>query len=254
MKKEVKIVKNNKKNYDIQKILNIRTITRTCIYTCLVLLIIMIYFSGLKSVALKSPDNWVVHDMAEPVLRVHILAHNNSPEEQNLKNRVRDDFLALTSHYSDESSWQELIETIEQERHLLEVALNKKIIKYGTANNREAEVKLQKEFFPLRHYGEKIYPPGEYMALIVTIGEGKGENWWCLLYPALCFPLAQVNEKASTEEGMVKENNNDVVEAMATFKLSNKNKTEVDSEKEEKTEGRWKFKIWEWIKSTFEKK
>lgn len=240
--------------------------------TCLIFLMFIFIFSGAKDIAGKNGTGWQVRDGTEPVLRVHILAHNDTPEEQALKNRVRDDFLELTAHYKHKESWQELMETIEREKDLLEADLNEKISNYGNADNREAELKLQEEYFPLRHYGGNIYPPGKYTALIVTIGGGKGENWWCLLYPPLCFPLAGETEDEDedteikehtehTEEKAYPEYDNDeVIEAVAGFNERSDQESgvnagvyEADGEKEEKGKGRWKIKVWEWIKTLFEK-
>jgi len=161
-----------------------------------------------KKLPVKKHD----HDN-EDILRVHIMAHDNSPQEQALKEQVRDEFLALTEHYRYFECRDALLENLEKDIGELEAKLNDKIkvMSNNSEKNwetppgqtgsydRSAEVKLTEKNFPLRHYGEHIFPPGEYQALVVNIGKAKGQNWWCLLYPPLCFPMAETPCEKSAE-------------------------------------------------------
>ena len=63
-----------------------------------------------------------------------------------------------------------------------------------------ARISVGKEEFPERNYGGEVYPAGEYTALIVELGEGEGENWWCVLFPSLC--LSAVKGDDSVEAGL----------------------------------------------------
>lgn len=228
-------------------------------FICLFIVVLAALFFSWRGGAQEKDKNWVAHDRAEPVLRVHILAHDDSPAEQKLKNRIRDELLVLTDHYRHIPSYDELIGTIEKELVPLENLLNDRLKEMDKDHDHRLKVDLREEYFPLRHYGEEIYPPGKYMALIISIGKGEGQNWWCLLYPPLCFPLAEVtdeveredqedDEEAVTEAVAQKEDEDEVIDAPAgSRKRTDRHLPEV------KKTRRWKFKIWEWIKNYIEK-
>lgn len=224
------------------------------IVVALALAILFVYRYG----DARGEDKWVVHDPAGPILRVHILAHDDSPAEQELKNKVRDELLASVDHYRHIISYDELIDNIGKELVPLENHLRGRLKKMDGGLDHRLKVELKEEYFPLRHYGEEIYPPGKYMALVVSIGDGKGQNWWCLLYPPLCFPLAEMTDEIEKEE----EDEQAAVETMAT----GESESRVDEALAEtwwnglgrylpeiEMKGRWKIKIWEWIKNCIEK-
>lgn len=203
-------------------------------------------------------DKWIVHDPADPILRVHVLAHDDSPAEQKLKNEVRDELLAFVDRYRHIPSYGELIENIEKELVPLENHLRGRLKETDGEPDHRLKVELKEEYFPLRHYGEDIYPPGKYMALVVSIGDGKGQNWWCLLYPPLCFPLAELTDEVEERE----EDGQVAIETIATGEGGSE-VGEVLAERwwngwgrylpEIEIKGRWKIKIWEWIKNCIEK-
>lgn len=125
-------------------------------------------------------------EIAEKILRFHILANSDSEQDQQVKKKVRD---AVGQYIGPmlESS-KNLSETKRIVRNhmdeIVEVAestLLKNGYRYG------ASAKLAKVTFPVKSYGEYTFPEGEYEALQVTLGEGKGHNWWCVLYPNMCF-------------------------------------------------------------------
>ncbi len=119
-------------------------------------------------------------------LRIHIRADSNEEEAQAVKYSVRDEVVAyltpLVAGYENKSAAMKGVR-----EHLQEVAdvatqtLRQKGFAYG------ATAELTVESFPTRVYGEYVLPAGEYSALIVKLGSGKGDNWWCVVYPPLCF-------------------------------------------------------------------
>ncbi len=119
-------------------------------------------------------------------LRIHIRADSNEREAQAVKYLVRDKIVDYLTPIvaSCETKMQAIngvranLDGIEREA---EKILSKNGFPYG------ASVQLKKESFPTRVYGEYTLPAGEYTALIVALGEGKGDNWWCVVYPPLCF-------------------------------------------------------------------
>lgn len=124
--------------------------------------------------------------LAEEVFRFHVLANSNSEADQALKLEVRDEIISYMKKQLPESgSAEETKEwAIEHLEELEEVA--EKVI-YREGFLYEAKAEVEKVAFPGKSYGDITFPAGEYEALRILIGEGKGENWWCVLYPNLCF-------------------------------------------------------------------
>ncbi|MCD7956537.1 MAG: stage II sporulation protein R [Lachnospiraceae bacterium] len=154
--------------------------------------------------------------MAEEVLRFHILANSDSEEDQNVKYQVRDAVLEwmsnelhdkpeaantqglqtklssvsqqdmtalpeqaiLTDH---EAILQFLSENLPQIEAVANTILNEQGMSY------QAIAEITWSYFPDRTYGEYTFPAGWYQTLRIRLGTAKGQNWWCLLYPALCF-------------------------------------------------------------------
>lgn len=124
--------------------------------------------------------------IASKILRFHVLANSNSAEDQAVKEEVRDAIGTYLKPLLEESqSLEETKEIVGQHMgEIIEIAkatLESKGYDYDvTACITEAE-------FPEKSYGSYTFPKGEYEALQITIGEGEGENWWCVLYPNMCF-------------------------------------------------------------------
>ncbi len=119
-------------------------------------------------------------------LRIHIRADSNEREAQAVKYLVRDGIVDYLTPIvaSCETKTQAVCDVrahLDGIKREAEQILLKNGFSYG------ASVKLTKETFPTRVYGEYTLPAGEYTALIVELGEGKGDNWWCVVYPPLCF-------------------------------------------------------------------
>ena len=119
-------------------------------------------------------------------IRVRILANSDSPEDQWVKRKVRD---ALIDGMN---QWVTEPQTIEQAReavraHLPEIRLlvGKLLKDNGFQYGFNAE--LATVPFPEKIYGNRVYPAGDYEALRITLGSGEGQNWWCVLFPPLCF-------------------------------------------------------------------
>ena len=125
-------------------------------------------------------------EIAEKILRFHVLANSDSEEDQNVKKKVRDAVGQLMGpKLADSKDLKETEHIVQQSMdEIVEVAtetLEENGYHYG-ASARIADVE-----FPVKSYGEYTFPAGEYEALQVTLGEGKGHNWWCVLYPNMCF-------------------------------------------------------------------
>ena len=136
-----------------------------------------------KSNAITDP---LQPEIADKILRFHVLANSDSKEDQEVKKKVRDAVGAMMEPRLAGSTNLEETEAIVQRsmENIVEVAtetLEDNGYHYG------ASARLANVEFPVKSYGAYTFPAGEYEALQVTLGEGEGHNWWCVLYPNMCF-------------------------------------------------------------------
>ena len=132
--------------------------------------------------------------IATQVLRFHIRANSDTVADQQKKLRIKQSLLEwLTTILSENTSKSETIQCIR--KNLPDI--RKEATRMAAPES--VTVTLQKEWFPEKTYGTCTFPEGIYDALRVDIGQAKGHNWWCVLYPSLCF--ADALEPSMTEEG-----------------------------------------------------
>ena len=125
-------------------------------------------------------------------LRIHIRADSNESADQAVKYRVRDsvvEYLApiVADCLDKDTAIEKLRAYLEQIAAVASETLQKQGFLYG------ATATIEKEYFPTRVYAEYTLPSGEYTALILRLGRGQGDNWWCVAYPPLCFVNANVD-------------------------------------------------------------
>lgn len=118
-------------------------------------------------------------------LRLHIIANSDSEEDQAVKLKVRDAVLDCVRTEFKASDREEA----ERELMLLGGRLQETAEKVLSENGMDygAQLVAGSFYFPDRSYGEGFYPAGEYHALRIVLGEGSGENWWCVMFPPLCL-------------------------------------------------------------------
>lgn len=143
----------------------------------------------------------VQQQVADKVIRFHVLAHSDSAKDQELKLAVRDQVGTYVGQQLEGVTNVEESRTIIEE-HLEEIEDCAAEVIAEQGYSYTVSARLENCHFPFKSYGNAVFPPGEYQALRVVIGEGKGKNWWCVLYPNLCFSgsLYKVDEEASTRE------------------------------------------------------
>lgn len=132
------------------------------------------------------------------LIRLRIMPHSNLEQEQELKLLIRDRLLEETRDLflgvSSKGKAQSILKTnIHRIKALVVEFLNEQGVQH------ESQVQYQELLFPRQNYGEISLPPGFYPALQVTIGEGQGDNWWCVLFPPLCF-MESVEEVVLEDE------------------------------------------------------
>lgn len=125
-------------------------------------------------------------DLPSQVVRIHIRANSNSEIDQGVKLLVRD---KITEYLSDVlcgcASKNEALSVIQKHGSRLKQIADLTLKSNGFAY--KSAVSVKKEQFPDKTYGEHFFPSGVYDALIIELGSGEGDNWWCVAFPPLCF-------------------------------------------------------------------
>ena len=125
-------------------------------------------------------------DIANGVFRLHVIANSDSKEDQDLKYKVRDNLLKYMNKIcKDCTSKEDAISLVEKNKDIF------KQIALDTISNEgfsyDVNINIGNFEFPTKNYGDISLPAGLYDALRVEIGEAKGQNWWCVMFPPLCF-------------------------------------------------------------------
>lgn len=122
----------------------------------------------------------------DSILRIHIRANSNSASDQEIKLVVRDELVKYISDtISGLDSCSDVKNRLSGELATIENVSNKVLESSGY--NYVSRASIRREYFPTRAYDGVSFPAGYYDALIVELGEGVGDNWWCVAYPPLCF-------------------------------------------------------------------
>ena len=139
------------------------------------------------------------------ILRFHVKADSNDLSDQQIKNEVAYRILerfALT--WRDFENHDELRQQIIKDREAIIETARQTLKEHGS--EQDVAVLVEQSAFPARLYENKYYPPGEYETLMVVIGSGNGENWWCVLFPPLCFNVvpapACVSERSGEQQNL----------------------------------------------------
>lgn len=140
------------------------------------------------SVALCCAQAYEQQELSAKLVRLHVLANSDSPEDQELKLKVRD---AVLSNVGEGRPTDGDLKAMER-------AAEKCIAENGYSY--PVAVSFEHIYFDTRVYDGFALPAGYYDAVRVVIGEGEGHNWWCVVYPALCSGLAEGEELLSDEE------------------------------------------------------
>lgn len=128
----------------------------------------------------------------EEYLRIHIRANSNSEIDQSIKYKIKDEIIGfLTPVISCCNSKKEFEKVLKENLKNIECIANNILAQ----NNFDyiSHAKINNEYFPIRSYDNLTLENGYYDALIVNLGSGKGDNWWCVVYPPLCFLSSNQN-------------------------------------------------------------
>lgn len=156
-----------------------------------VLMVATVLFVGIKIFQKGlNPCQWddarMQKTISEKIIRFHVIANSDSEEDQALKMKVKERVVSYVQELLKNS------ESLEQSRRLLEEAEGE-IVEIASNCIREegydysVQAGIEHTYFPIKNYGDCTFPAGQYEAFCIRIGESKGKNWWCVLYPPLCF-------------------------------------------------------------------
>lgn len=151
-------------------------------YIIMSILLIMCIMAGMW----QAKQDRIQQQLAEKVLRFHVLANSDSEKDQNLKLEVRDAIgIYMQENMQTQETKEECEAFIRKQIPVIEQMAEQVIQDAGFTYEVHAE--LAECEFPVKTYGAYTFPAGTYDALKVTIGKGDGQNWWCVMYPNMCF-------------------------------------------------------------------
>lgn len=150
------------------------------------ILIILILFLSYIFTSLFFYSDAVTNNISKNVFRLHVIANSNSEKDQNLKYKVRDELIKyMKSISSNISTKDEALTLVNNNLDTFQAIASNVIIENGF--DYPVKIEVGNFDFPTKTYGDISLPAGFYDALKVEIGEAQGRNWWCVMFPSLCF-------------------------------------------------------------------
>lgn len=195
----------------------------------LVLFLLIIY----SIICAVSYVNAVSNDIENSVFRLHVIANSDSSEDQNLKYIVRDKVLEYINSISKGlTSKEEVINLAKNNIEEIKEIAQETI--YDNGYNYTVKIEIGNFAFPTKTYGDISFPTGFYDALKIEIGNASGQNWWCVMFPPLCFVDVTSGVVPDESKEIIKDNLSD-----EEYKLLSENTNEVT----------FKFKIVEMVQN-----
>lgn len=156
-------------------------------------------------------------NMTDKLFRLHILANSDSEADQSLKLEVRDAVLGNCSYlFEDCTNAEQSAAVAEENMDIIQKVAQQTIDENGSDYSVNCEV--TEMYFDERVYDSATVPAGEYSALRITIGEAKGKNWWCVMFPPLCIPVASdMGETLEACDGIFTEEEIEMLKNPETF-------------------------------------
>ncbi len=170
---------------------------------------ISVFLSVLICIISSVSFNNDCQDIRNNLLRLHVVASGDTKEEQALKLKVRDAVLEKGADiFSQNDSLQAAEEKVTDNLALIKRTAENTVKSNGYTY--PVKVELTECYFPTRQYESITLPAGKYKAVRVVIGEGTGQNWWCVMFPPMCLPAASNNEARLSD--VLGEKSMDIVE------------------------------------------
>lgn len=170
--------------------------------------VILLLFTLFIFISLFSYVTKVSQSIANSVFRLHVIANSDTAEDQALKLKVRDELLSYMNVLSKNcSSKEEVIKLARENQDELKKIAEQSITDNGFSYT--VNVQIGSSDFPTKVYGDISLPAGTYDALKVQIGDAKGKNWWCVMFPPLCFVDVSSGVVPDSSKEQIKENLSD---------------------------------------------
>lgn len=164
----------------------------------------------------------VSSNLSEAVFRLHVIANSDSSEDQALKLKVRDSLLNYMNDIcSNCTTKEEAISLADENKKNFQQIAEQTISENGY--NYPVKINIDNFYFPTKNYGDITLPAGFYDALRVEIGEAKGKNWWCVMFPSLCF----IDVSSGIVDDSAKENLEKNLEEESYSIISDKDNSEI---------------------------
>ena len=185
---------------------------RILLFVCLIILFSLFFLNGVKTAS--STKDTLQEDIASQIIRFHVIANSDTSEDQAVKLKVKS---ALTDAFrlklEKAKNISEAREILTNNLDQMEEIANQVIKEDGFTY--QAKASMEKGYFPLKVYGDLTLPPGEYEAVRIEIGKAKGQNWWCIMFPPLCFvdatySIVPKDSKEKLKEVLTKEEYDEV--------------------------------------------
>lgn len=132
-------------------------------------------------------------ELSDKLIRFHVIANSDSESDQSMKLYVRDAITSKLEVLLENAETKEQAEKIIAEE-LVEIRSDAQTAVYEYGGKYEVQVSLEVENYPTRKYDTFTLPAGEYTSLKIIIGNGGGRNWWCVVFPPVCFTAATDDE------------------------------------------------------------
>lgn len=216
-----------------ERIIKIRLVT---------LIISLISVIGVMTISINAEINKIdgaSEDYKEKLIRFHVIANSDYEYDQDLKLKVRDNIISYLKPKLEKSQSISQSEEIIKSEYENLYKISRQTIKEN-GYDYDVSVGIEYSNFPTKQYSNVVLPAGEYKALKVIIGEGNGRNWWCVMFPPLCF----VDEENGIIDEATDKKLQSVLEEEEYELITGKNKQDANSVK-------FKFKIAEVVKSIF---
>lgn len=166
-------------------------------------------------------------NLSDNVFRLHIIANSDSSEDQELKLKIRDNIIKyMNTLIKNSSNKNEVVSIINNHLDSFnKIALN--TIKEN-GYNYDVNIEIGNFHFPTKSYGDISFPAGNYDALKIEIGDAIGQNWWCVLFPPLCFVNSSTGVVPDDSKNTLKENiNSESYEIISEGNNSNDNTSDI---------------------------
>ena len=171
--------------------------------------VVLILFSAFIFISALSYVNAVSEDISDSVFRLHVIANSDSDEDQALKYKVRDAILDYMDDITANCTSKEEVISLANE-HKEEMCNVAKETISANGYDYDVSIEIGNFEFPTKQYGDISLPAGYYDAVRVKLGEASGQNWWCVMFPPLCFVDVTSGVVPNESKEIIKENlNND---------------------------------------------